>query len=62
MFCFGEKVKPRLYKTRANPDGEQHLDLLLGTPGSFEYLKKGGMSETNISAEWTDIIKPFLLY
>ncbi len=62
MYCFGEKVQPRVYKTRANPGGENHLDLLLGTMGSFNYLKKGELPETDISAEWSKIIKPFLLY
>jgi uncharacterized protein YbbC (DUF1343 family) len=53
----------RLYRTRANPTGEKHLDKLTGVADSFNKIKRGELfllSET--SQNWKETIRPYLLY
>lgn len=52
----------RLYRTRANPSGLHHLDKLMGVKGAFELIKSGADFPTDIGREWSEIIKPYLLY
>jgi uncharacterized protein YbbC (DUF1343 family) len=53
----------RLYKTRANPTGDKHLDKLTGVVGSFRKIKNGelGAFQLNASA-WQHTMQPYLLY
>ena len=53
----------RLYKTRANPAGERHLDKLTGVDNSFEKIRNKEMSEFSQDvSEWKKIISLYLLY
>lgn len=53
----------RLYKTNANPSGQNHLDKLLGVQNSFHFLKTAHNLETKVhQSEWQDLMQPFLLY
>lgn len=54
-------VKERLYPTRANPGGTNHLDKLLGVPHSFMKIKNGEEINTD-TGDWEKTIEPFLLY
>jgi uncharacterized protein YbbC (DUF1343 family) len=57
------RCKERLYKTRANPTGDRHLDKLTGIYDSFERIKNLGMTDPNRDAsEWNKLIGPYLLY
>jgi uncharacterized protein YbbC (DUF1343 family) len=55
--------KERLYKTRANPTGERHLDKLTGISTSFEKIKNKELIDfrQDMSA-WKEVINPYLLY
>ena len=60
---YPKECKERLYSTNANPNGDGHLDKLLGIENSFEKIKKGKHIHTEISKNvWQDLIAPFLLY
>lgn len=59
---YPEFITPRLYKTNVNPTGENHLDRLIGLPGTFEKLSKTFVFETNIQKDWTNKIVPYQLY
>jgi uncharacterized protein YbbC (DUF1343 family) len=61
MLSFPEAVEPRLYQTAANPTGSGHLDKLTGVRDSFNFLLAGGSISTGCP-DWTETIKPFLLY
>ena len=55
--------KARLYKTNANPNGDGHLDKLLGIQNSFEKIKNNIKIQTQIPNElWRDKILPYLFY
>jgi uncharacterized protein YbbC (DUF1343 family) len=55
--------KERLYKTRANPTGERHLDKLTGIYTSFEKIKNKELIDFRWDmAAWKEIINPYLLY
>jgi len=64
---YPEKIQPHLYKTRANPSGEVHLDKLLGIKNSFAALQDRNLFDESIKkindvGNWRKIIEPFLLY
>ncbi len=60
---FPEDCKEKLYPTRANPTGENHLDKLTGILHSFEKINSGEIiKEYNQGKRWIQIITPFLLY
>lgn len=60
---YPSECKERLYKTNANPNGDGHLDKLLGIQNSFEKIKNNFKIHTHIPSEsWQDKIMPFLLY
>jgi uncharacterized protein YbbC (DUF1343 family) len=60
---YPERCKERLYKTRANPAGERHLDKLTGIYNSFEWIKSMEMTDRSLDAsEWNRLIDPYLLY
>ena len=60
---YPEDCDERIYKTRANPTGEKHLDKLTGIYHSFEKIKKGNISDPGqVSSAWKEIIQPHLLY
>lgn len=55
--------KERLYKTVANPSGENHLDRLTGVYHSFEKIKNNSISDFNLDiTKWKAIVNPYLLY
>ena len=57
------ECKERLYKTNANPNGDGHLDKLLGIQNSFEKLKNKVKIQTQIQDNpWHDKILPYLIY
>ena len=56
------EVKERLYDSRANPGGKAHLDKLLGIPHALNAIKNGENIITDISNEWTKLMKDYLLY
>lgn len=57
------ECKERLYKTNANPNGNGHLDKLLGLENSFNQIKNNIPIPTKISKEqWLDKITPYLMY
>ncbi len=55
-------VEERLYKTRANPSGNAHLDKLLGIEHAFIKIKNGETINTDVADIWAPVIQPFLLY
>ena len=60
-------IQPHLYKTRANPSGEMHLDKLLGVRNSFGLLKDDDLFNESVEKIrdieiWKKTIEPFLLY
>ena len=59
---YHNRLQQRLYKTRANPSGEGHLDILLGVKDSFSKIKKGEAFKLDISNEWKGLISSYLLY
>jgi uncharacterized protein YbbC (DUF1343 family) len=60
---YPDYCKERLYKTRANPTGEKHLDKLTGVYDSFKKIKKKEIPDSqNISWPWQEIIQAHLLY
>lgn len=68
MNLYPEKIEPHLYKTVANPSGENHLDKLTGINKSWNVLQQPVKHFQSIinhythDNNWTDKIKPFLLY
>jgi uncharacterized protein YbbC (DUF1343 family) len=67
MDHYPDKIQQHLYKTRANPSGENHLDKLMGIKNSFDLLKgdnlfKGSIEKIKEVASWKKMIQPFLLY
>lgn len=58
---YPSQCNERLYITRANPSGKDHLDKLSGIRNSFEKIKKGELPDTKLS-DWEKTIQPFLLY
>jgi uncharacterized protein YbbC (DUF1343 family) len=60
---YPEYCMERLYKTRANPGGEKHLDKLTGIYNSFEKIKQGEMPDQGlIKTEWKETMRPYLFY
>jgi uncharacterized protein YbbC (DUF1343 family) len=62
LLLFPDHCSERLYKTVANPSGENHLDKLLGIQNSFLTLKEGNKISTELKDNWKEKITPFLLY
>lgn len=62
MNFFPEMLKERNYLTNVNPSGVGHLDKLIGVPNSFELLKKGAIETKLKHEEWSNLVKPYLLY
>lgn len=52
----------RLYKTRANPSGERHLDILLGVKDAFTQIKTGNIFRMQNAEDWKALMSPYLLY
>jgi uncharacterized protein YbbC (DUF1343 family) len=50
------------YPTHANPQGNRHLDLLLGIPGAYEKIISGKLIQTNCQVEWRQAMDAHLLY
>ena len=60
---YPEYCKQRLYKTRANPTGQMHLDKLTGIYNSFEKIKNAKITDLyEDMAGWKKSIRPYLLY
>lgn len=60
---FPDKCKERLYKTNANPTGQNHLDKLTGAVYSFYKIKEGTFLKQHYTTDnWQEKIKPYLLY
>jgi uncharacterized protein YbbC (DUF1343 family) len=60
---YPEHCKERLYKTRANPTGEKHLDKLTGVHKSFERIKSKKIIDLSQDVgTWKEIISPYSLY
>jgi uncharacterized protein YbbC (DUF1343 family) len=60
---YPEHCKERLYKTRANPNGDKHLDKLTGIYDSFQRIKNHEIIDTGcIRSAWKETMKPYLLY
>lgn len=60
---YPEYCKERLYTTRANPTGKNHLDKLTGVFYSFEKIKSGEMTaQPLIASAWKKTLQPYLLY
>lgn len=59
---YPNRLQERLYKTRANPSGEGHLDTLLGVKNAFSKIKAGEAFKLDIANEWRSLIYPYLLY
>jgi len=60
---FPDKCEERLYKTLANPSGENHLDKLTGVLNSFNKIRNRDFIEQHYtSVRWDEIIRPYLLY
>jgi uncharacterized protein YbbC (DUF1343 family) len=55
-------VAGRLYCTLANPTGIGHLDKLLGIPNAITKIKSGENIIIDVSNEWADLMKDYLLY
>jgi len=62
ILCYPEKVKERLYITNANPNGEKHLDKLLGIANAFEKLKQEDSIDIDVADDWHHMMQPYLLY
>ena len=67
MDHYPDKIQLHLYKTRANPSGENHLDKLLGIRNSFACLQDDGLftesiEKINVVENWRRTIASFLLY
>lgn len=55
MLWHPANVRPRAYKTHANPSGERHLDLLLGVPDAWEKLMlQDPDTFTAVKRDWID--------
>jgi len=62
-FLYPEYCSERLYKTTANPTGENHLDKLTGVPESLEKIKSGRIINAGtIAPAWKETMQPYLLY
>jgi len=62
-FLYPEHCEERLYKTRANPTGERHLDKLIGVVDSFRKIKNGEIRGGEPSeTAWRHTMQPYLLY
>ena len=59
---YPNRLQERPYKTRANPSGEGHLDILLGVKDSFAKIKAGEAFKLDIAKEWKSLISSYLLY
>lgn len=57
---FPNKLKERNYLTNVNPNGEKHLDKLVGTTNSFEKISSNNL-DTAVP-NWLTTIKPYLIY
>lgn len=55
-------ISERLYCTLANPTGNGHLDKLLGIPNAITKIKSGEKIIIDVSNEWADLMKDYLLY
>ena len=62
MKLYPDNVTERLYKTVANPGGKGHLDKLLGVPNAFHKLKIGETITTDVTEEWPEAIRNYLIY
>lgn len=59
---YPQHCRERLYKTRANPTGERHLDKLTGVYNSFEKIKNIERADLDPHvAGWKKIVTPYLL-
>lgn len=58
---YPDQCKERLYVTRANPSGKNHLDKLTGVYQTFEKIKSGVLPETRLT-NWKETIRHYLLY
>jgi uncharacterized protein YbbC (DUF1343 family) len=61
MRLYPDYCKERLYSTRANPSGKNHLDKLTGLYQSFEKIKSGNVPDTKLNS-WKETMAPYLLY
>ena len=60
---YPQYCKERLYITRTNPSGKNHLDRLVGVYNSFEKIKNRELLYVIDSGiEWEKTIEPYLLY
>ena len=57
-----EQLQERLYKTHANPAGNNHLEKLLGIKNAWQLLIHQKPFNINCAGEWWQTIHPFLLY
>lgn len=57
-----EQLQERLYKTHANPAGNNHLEKLLGIKNAWQLLIHQQPFHINCAGEWWQTIHPFLLY
>ena len=57
-----EQLQERLYKTHANPAGNNHLEKLLGIKNTWQLLIHQQHFHINCAGEWWQTIHPFLLY
>lgn len=55
-------LTPRAYKTHANPQGENHLDKLLGIPDSWTAIVHAIAINTIVPDDWFAAMEPFWLY
>lgn len=68
MNLYPEQLKPHLYKTVANPGGENHLDKLTGIKNSWGLLSvtavnfKNEIRSMTKTENWAAAVKDFLLY
>jgi len=62
LALYPEQVEERIYSTRANPSGYNHLDKLLGIEQAFIKIKNGKSINTDVTDAWASLIQPFLLY
>lgn len=60
---YPEYCGERLYKTAANPTGENHLDKLTGVSRSFEKIRNREIANPGmIMPAWKETMQPYLLY
>jgi uncharacterized protein YbbC (DUF1343 family) len=59
---YPQQLQPRLYKTAANPSGEQHLDKLVGLKNSWQLITQQQHFNTNCAGGWWQHIHRFHLY